>query len=140
MVLPHPSSPLLRTTSAGVIVLFSFVNTKYIHHICLLHPLLMSSLHWCHPDRTCIAFLSFTLCVDSLGVHLGISPCIDYASIRLTPITHSFSVACPAPLSSSLQCIALHRLFTRSPDTEPWDTRDQLISDTWESRTSVTSS
>jgi hypothetical protein len=115
--------PLLRTISTGFIVLFSYVNTKSIHHIHSLYPFLMPlsfplllslppgkefCLFW-KPVLPSVLHCCELYIDSSKGFCLGISDmyllCFNQIN---TPITYSFLFLC-SPIIQQLtgHCIIL---------------------------------
>jgi hypothetical protein len=63
---PSPPSILLRTMSTGFILLFAYMNTKYIHHIQAYSPFSYATpSHYCLPlEKTCFTiWSSFSKCI-----------------------------------------------------------------------------
>jgi hypothetical protein len=88
------SSPLpLRTNSAGFIFLFSYMNTKYIHHICLhsFFPCVQPPSIGTYPRKififlSCPSFLKIKcILIVQEDLFLVLKVCKYHAFIKLTP-------------------------------------------------------
>jgi hypothetical protein len=105
IVLPRPLSPLYRTISTGFIVQFSYMSTKYIHHIhhlslspyALPPPILRKDLFY----FPVFNILNCILIVQG-GFTLVFQTCVYHASIRLTPYCLTLSVSSCFPVIQQL--------------------------------------
>jgi hypothetical protein len=114
--LPLPLTPLLRTILAGFILLFSYMDTKYIHHI---HP--YSPFSCVHPPLTgihpwersifpyCPSFFKCILIVQA-GFVFVLQACVYGVLIKLTPTPRYLLIPyhCAPLIFNSLPYSALH--------------------------------
>jgi hypothetical protein len=113
IILPPP--PSLRTISVGLIILFAFTNTKYIHHSPLLHLLLLPSSPLVLTPRQYVFYFSvlhFLKCI--VIVCLGISDMYISCYNQINAIYYFlFLYYLPPILFNSLQCLTLYCLHTQ---------------------------
>jgi hypothetical protein len=86
-------SPLPRTISTGFILLFSYMNTKYVHHIHPHSPFPYAPPTSTHPQKRSILpssppFLKKYIMIVEGGYTLVLQACVYYALIKLTPLLH----------------------------------------------------
>jgi hypothetical protein len=110
------SSPLLRKISADFIILFSYINTKYVYHLSLLYPLLMPSspptVVTPGPDLVYLSVLHFFthILTGQEKFALLFHTCIYHALIKLLPHYLFFLCFPDSLVFNSLQCNALYYL------------------------------
>jgi hypothetical protein len=115
--LSSPLSPSYNNFT-GFIVLFPYMDTKYIQHICLPSPSPFPPPSQClHPSVTgavlpsCLSFFMYMLIVQG-SCALVFHTCIYHTLIILNPyITNSFSIALFLHCSTSYGTLA-HTIFT----------------------------
>jgi hypothetical protein len=86
IILPYSPTPLLRTISIGFLVLFSYIYTKYLTIITLLHPLHLPSPPLNRPCFTFLFFIFKCILIVQRGFALVFHTCIYCTLLRLTPL------------------------------------------------------
>jgi hypothetical protein len=112
IILLYSSASFLRTISTGFIVLFSYLNIKYICYICLPYALLSPTGTCSRKDLFYLSVLHFCkVYINSTqGFALVFQTCTYHALIKPPPHYLLFLYHLTPILFNRLQCIVLYYL------------------------------